>query len=221
MQDDNLPPLHGDGLRSVSGRVLPRVSPSAGPHRAFLPYGPKSRSVVVLLLVVGGLLGLITAGCSSTGGTAAGGDRLNPERVQAIAKLAAYAGTVAYLKQHPEQRPAVQSASAGLQSLVAQERWDTTAVATVLTEAGFTEMEGSEGALVLMGGLMLTDAIGLGEYDAGNSEHVRAAVTGIAEGVRLALVAPVRVRGQNVRLSMLEQLRAEAEATRTLPVTRR
>jgi hypothetical protein len=189
------------------------------------PAGPN-----IPLVILGGLMFLLLlAGCAGQS-TGSGGSTstLTPQRVQAIAKLAAYAGTRADLQSHPEHRPAFVAAQRQLQVLVDQERWDIAAMATALQGAPIEQLQSSEGTLYLTGGIMLLDAIGAGQWDARSNENVRAVILGTNEGIRLALGIEVtattaaagtreyRAAVDNAEQGILETLTSEAEATRPL-----
>lgn len=166
---------------------------------------------------------LAGAGCASspatpgTSGTSTASKWLSPPRVQAIARLAAYSGTLADLRSHPEHRAQYETAARQLQVFVDSGQWDATAAATALAGSGIQQLQGSEGALILQGGLLLTDAIGIGQYDARSQEHVRAAILGILDGLNMALWPGGELhRGIPANADEQEDaLRADAIASRT------
>ena len=167
----------------------------------------------LLLLIV---LALVFTACQSgTGGASA--PAMTPARVESISRLAAYAGTTADLRENPGHRQYYTAARDALDVLIREERWDLDAVMAALSTVPVDGMEGSEGALVLTGGMLLIDAIGGSEFDLRKVEYVRAAAVGIHGGLKLALASKGASKAAAID-TVLYRLEAEARSTRTQPV---
>lgn len=166
------------------------------------------------------IVALLLVGCAATnnqhGAGSSFGKILTPQRVQAIATLASFAGCRADLQSHPERRPAYVEAQKGLANLMGQSEWNPDAAAVVLSQSSIGGLHGSEGAIAIAGGLMLTDALGLGTFDARRSDHAVALITGLESGLRRALSIPNAARSFNGS-DDLAPVRSAAEATRDHP----
>ena len=178
----------------------PPAAPPAGPGAA-----------VAAGFIAATLLSLGSLGCA----TFKPGGLLSPMRVEAISRLAAYVGATADLRAHPEHRVPMEIAQDRLAALVASRRWDADAAARILSETAIPEFQGSEGAVRIVGGLTLIDALGLGKWDAREATHVAALITGVEGGLRLAL-APRGMAHRDVD-PMERHLISTAQITRGAP----
>lgn len=167
-------------------------------------------------MILAGAVGCATSNTGSGSGESAGSRILTPQRVQAIATLASFIGATADLQAHPERRVAYQTARDGLARLMEQEQWNPEAAAVVLAESGVGAFASDEGAIAITGTLMLTDALGLGDFDARRSDHAVALITGLESGLRRALAAPAGIRSAGP-VDDAAALRAAAVATRLHP----
>lgn len=170
----------------------------------------------VCSLLLFALFALIFSGCrSGTGGSET--PTMTPARVEAISRLAAYAGATADMRENPEHRRYYVAARDALDVLIQQQRWDLEAVMAALSTVPVDGLDGSEGALILTGGLLLVDAIGGEKVDLRQVEYVRAAAVGIHGGLKLALATKAVARAGPID-TVLIRLEAEARATRKPPV---
>jgi hypothetical protein len=160
---------------------------------------------------------LIAAGCATNQEPGASDDR-SVARVHSVSKLAAYSGTRLQLLRDPSSRPAMEKVRDGVNDLVAQEKWDTTAL--VLVAGGhFAELQSDEGTIALTAVPLFIDAFSGAQWDLRESRYAEAAITGIASGMTLALgpgssgtrSGPVATPPAH---GVIEQLQAEARSTR-------
>lgn len=139
-------------------------------------------------------------------------------RVHAISKLATYSGTRVELIRSPESRPALEQVRAGVNDLVAQEKWDTASL-VIIAGGRFPELQSDEGLLILTATPMLLDLFTGSSWDLRESRYAEATITGIAAGMNLALGPGAIVTRSGPRVippaqGVLEQLQAEARSTR-------
>lgn len=124
------------------------------------------------------------AGCTTTPQT----PEKRANRIETGVRLAVWLGATQDLKGNPQRRPAYEAASKGLSSLVAQERWDATALASAITETGAKEFADSDVQLLILAGAQLVDVIVDTErVDLGNQIYARAVIKGADAGLKLAL----------------------------------
>lgn len=127
----------------------------------------------------------LLAGCSTT-------TPQTPEkraaRVETGVRLAVWLGATQDLKSNPQRRPAYEAASKGLSSLVAQEKWDVTALATAITETGNDAFEDDDVQLLIIAGAQLVDVVVDSQrVDLGSQIYARAVIKGADAGLKLAL----------------------------------
>jgi hypothetical protein len=180
------------------------------------------RITLLLPILLGAGLLMLGSGCRTPGSGDSTTDTKPTARIHGIAKLAAYVGTRAQLLRDPSSRPALEQVRGGVNDLVAQSQWDTTAL--VLVAGGhFPEMQSDEGTLILTATPLLIDLLTGARWDLRDSEYAEATITGIAEGMNLALgPAVVVTRGGPPPLptplppahGVIEKLQADARATR-------
>lgn len=151
----------------------------------------------------------LLAGCSLFQGP---DGNVSPTRLAAISRLAAYSGTSVTLTLYPANRGDVQAAYDCLDEMVKQDTWDVCTAAWILTDHGFTNLVGEEGHLIITSGILLVDAVFGVNYDVKSNANVKAVVTGIRDGIGLALNAPKG--GPWEEDLILARLKAEAKATR-------
>lgn len=130
------------------------------------------------------VLAAFVSGCTSTK-TERG--PVTPERVQSVARLAAYGSATGFLIKHPEARPELVKARVILATLVAGEQWDVVQLAGAFQQAGFKELRSQEGVLAVTGAIMLIDVASGRTIDLKQNDYARAAILGALDGVNLAL----------------------------------
>jgi hypothetical protein len=169
--------------------------------------------------VAGLSLAVLNTGCKTTGW----GSAVTPERVQSVTKLAAYVSAYATIQKDADRREAFERANAGLEAMIAQERWDAEAFGIALKQAGVDELLGDDGGIVVTTTVLVVDLFGV-DFDLKETTPgpiVEAVIRGTQEGFELALAgtAPsgeiARTRASLTdHAAVLAKLRAEAKATR-------
>jgi len=126
----------------------------------------------------------LLVGCTTTPQTES--DRAR--RVESGVRLAVFLGASLDLQKSPERRPAYEAASKGLSALVAQEKWDVTALALALAETGNEKFKDDQTVILILAGAQLVDVVvGSDRVDLGNQAYARAVVVGANQGLKLAL----------------------------------
>lgn len=129
-------------------------------------------------------------GCATTGNqTPEEQQALTVRRINTGVRLAVQIGATIDLKSKPERRPAYQAASAGLNELVAQEKWDAQAFALALASTGNSAFTSGNATLVLTIVPQLIDALNGGAVSLDNVVYLKPAITGAADGLKAALEA--------------------------------
>lgn len=153
-----------------------------------------SAPLLFLLLALVALSPVAFVGCGTTGGSGgpvAGGDTnapvLTPQRVEKITRLAVWTTTTAWTAKKPESEAKFRNALRGVDSLVAEENWDVTALASALTSSGSDSFTGAEGRLIVSGTTLLIDTFAGDKVDVRKSEYAKAVVLGAQAGLRLGL----------------------------------
>jgi hypothetical protein len=144
---------------------------------------------------------------------------LTPERVEALAAVIAYVGATAFNLVDHDQRQKVCDLQVTLQKLVDAERWDIQTLAIALQRLPVGFFDTRWGMLSFQLGLpavvMLTDALGLGNFNAKDDRHVKALIVGITRGVTSALTWTEDVRALRGDDPILELLKRAEIATRS------
>jgi hypothetical protein len=146
---------------------------------------------------------------------------ISQQRVYAIAKLATFTSCVATAgepKSAAHERWV--AALTELEAMIAAKDWRTIRLGTALDKAGVAEMIGSEGKLVIAGGVALVDLFTAVIWQVDTAKYVESVATGSRDGINLALndalvadKAPATMRYDRAAL-IGAMLRMEAEATR-------
>ena len=110
-------------------------------------------------------------------------------RINTGVRLAVQIGATIDLKAKPERRPAYQAASAGLNELVAQEKWDAQAFALALVSTGNSAFTSGNATLVLTIVPQLIDALNGDRVNLDQVVYLKPAITGAADGLKAALEA--------------------------------
>lgn len=110
-------------------------------------------------------------------------------RINTGVRLAVQIGATIDLKGKPERRPAYESASAGLNELVAQEKWDAQAFALALASTGNSAFTSGNATLVLTIVPQLIDALNGDRVNLDQVVYLKPAITGAADGLKAALEA--------------------------------
>jgi hypothetical protein len=129
-------------------------------------------------------------GCATTSNqTPAEQQAATVRRVQTGVRLAVQIGATIDLKGKPERRPAYESASAGLNELVAQEKWDAQSFALALASSGNSAFTSGNATLVLTIVPQLIDALNGDRVNLDQVVYLKPAITGAADGLKAALAA--------------------------------
>lgn len=129
-------------------------------------------------------------GCATTGNqTPAEQQASTIRRINTGVRLAVQIGATIDLKSKPERRPAYQAASAGLNELVAQEKWDAQAFALALASTGNSAFTSGNATLVLTIVPQLIDALNGDRVNLDQVVYLKPAITGAAYGLKAALEA--------------------------------
>lgn len=124
-------------------------------------------------------------GCMTTGG----GQGLTPDRVQRITRTAVFGTATVWTIKKPESKPAFEAALRGIDALVAEERWDTVALASALTGTGVDTFTSDEARLIIAGTTLAMETLAGSEVDLANVQYARAVILGAQAGLRQALGA--------------------------------
>ncbi len=129
-------------------------------------------------------------GCATTSNqTPAEQQASTIRRINTGVRLAVQIGATIDLKGKPERRPAYQAASAGLNELVAQEKWDAQAFALALASTGNSAFTSGNATLVLTIVPQLIDALNGDRVNLDQVVYLKPAITGAADGLKAALEA--------------------------------
>lgn len=163
-----------------------------------------------------GILGMIWmfAGCATLN------NPVTTQRIVAISKLATYSSCVATAGEPGSvARTKWLSALGELNYMIEQRDWRPVLLGAALAKAGVPEMIGTEGKLVISGGVVLVDLFTSILWPVDTAKFVEAVATGARDGIDLALNDALSERNmagfRYERASLIQaQLRMEAEATR-------
>ncbi len=125
---------------------------------------------------------LLASGCATVDKPS-----VTPERVQSVARLAAYGSATGFLIRSPESRPELEKAKLVLATLVAGQQWDIAQLAGAFQQAGFKELRSQEGILAVTGAILLIDVTAGKTVDLKQNDYAKAAIIGALDGVNLAL----------------------------------
>jgi len=112
--------------------------------------------------------------------------RVTPDKVSGIAKFAAQAAALELLDRHPEARPDLVKAKLILATLAAGQQWDIAQLAAAFQNAGFKELRGARGVLIVQGAILAADLSGH-TVDLNSSDYAKAAILGALDGLNLVL----------------------------------
>lgn len=129
------------------------------------------------------LLTCILCGCSTTTG---GSKQITPKQVGQIANFAAKAAALELLDKKPEAKPDLLKAQVILATLAANENWDILALATAFQNAGFTQLNGARGVLIVEGAILAADLSGHA-VDLRQIDYAREAILGALAGLNAVL----------------------------------
>ena len=111
---------------------------------------------------------------------------LTPERVNSIARLAAYGAATGALVDNPKTRKELEQARVIIATLVAGKQWDIVQLAGAFQQAGFKELHGDKGVIIVTGAILAADLAG-NKADLRNSVYAEQAILGALDGLNLAL----------------------------------
>lgn len=111
---------------------------------------------------------------------------ITPDKVSGIAKFAAQAAALELLDRHPEARPDLVKAKLILATLAAGQQWDIAQLAAAFQNAGFKELHGARGVLIVQGAILAADLSGH-TVDLKSSDYAKAAILGALDGLNLVL----------------------------------
>lgn len=145
---------------------------------------------------------------------------IEPTRLYAISKLATYTSCVATAGD--PKSPARErwlSALGELNAMIDAKDWRTIRLGAALDKAGIAEMIGSEGKLVIAGGVALVDMFTAVIWQVDTAKYVESVATGSRDGINLALNDALSEKTlATLRYDRAEligaMLRMEAESTR-------
>lgn len=158
------------------------------------------KTIFTALLAAGLLFGCVTPTGSS----------VSPERVQAITALASYGSGVALIMARPESAPALAVARNVACTLRDEQNWNLTTLALALRAAGLTQLDSTEGTLIVGPVCFLVDSYLVRTNNLGENVYARAVITGACEGLSLLpQTAPVRAYGPSITAEAGLRLRAE------------
>ena len=144
----------------------------------------KGSGTAALFLV--GALGIsaMTVGCVGSG---TGAEGITPAQVQRITRTAVFGTATVWTIKKPDSKPAFEAALRGIDVLVAEERWDTAALAASLTSTGVHTFTGDEARLIIAGTTLAMETLGGSGVDLSKVEYARAVILGAQAGLRLTL----------------------------------
>ena len=111
---------------------------------------------------------------------------LTPERVNSIARLAAYGAATGALVDNPKTRKELEQARVIIATLVSGKQWDIVQLAGAFQQAGFKELHGDKGVIIVTGAILAADLAG-NKADLRNSVYAEQAILGALDGLNLAL----------------------------------
>lgn len=130
------------------------------------------------------ILLMLLCGCASVNQPTA----LTPERVNSIARLAAYGAATGALVDNPKTRKELEQARVIIATLVSAKQWDIVQLAGAFQQAGFKELHGDKGVIIVTGVILAADLAG-NKADLRNSVYAEQAILGALDGLNLALGA--------------------------------
>ncbi len=111
---------------------------------------------------------------------------LTPAKVGRIAKFAAQAAAAEVLDHNPRALADLRKAKLILATLAAGEQWDIAQLALAFQGAGFKELHGSQGVLIVEGAILAADLTGH-SVDLKANDFAKAAILGALDGLNLVL----------------------------------
>lgn len=114
------------------------------------------------------------------------GEGITPERVNSIARLAAYGAATGALVDNPKTRKELEQARVIIATLVSARQWDIVQLAGAFQQAGFKELHGDKGVIIVTGAILAADLAG-NKVDLRNSVYAEQAILGALDGLNLAL----------------------------------
>jgi len=122
----------------------------------------------------------LLAGCTTTP------KQITPAQVHSIAQFAAQAAVLEVLDQNPKARPELLKAKLILATLAAGQQWDIAQLASAFQAAGFKELHGAKGVLIVQGAILAADLTGR-TVDLKAQDFAREAILGALDGMNLVL----------------------------------
>lgn len=91
------------------------------------------------------------------------------------------------MQQHPDHRAAYEVAALALTRLVDASNWDAKEFAAVLAKLPVKQLQGSQGALLVQGTVLLWDLMGQTLFDPTSPNALKAMITAVRDGLNQAL----------------------------------
>ena len=126
------------------------------------------------------LAGLV--GCTTT----PNGSSITPDTVNKIARLAAFGSAAGVLESNPASRADLERARVIIATLVSAKQWDIAQLAGAFQQAGFKELHGDKGVLIVTGAILAADLSGH-SVDLRSSAYAEQAILGALDGLNMAL----------------------------------
>ncbi len=133
-------------------------------------------SILSLILAVG------LVGCTTT----PNGSSITPDTVNKIARLAAFGSAAGVLESNPASRADLERARVIIATLVSAKQWDIAQLAGAFQQAGFKELHGDKGVLIVTGAILAADLSGH-SVDLRSSAYAEQAILGALDGLNMAL----------------------------------
>jgi hypothetical protein len=135
-----------------------------------------------LTMILAVCLGLVLCGQ----GCATFGDPGTSQRLASAAKVAAYVGTVEYLRAHPETRPAFELARDTLKTIEASEHVDLATLLAVVNQLPIKELKSERATLIVTSAtILITDFAGTLPVD--RLDELKPVASAIRQGIDLGL----------------------------------
>ena len=132
---------------------------------------------LVCTLILAGLVG-----CTTT----PNGQSITPDTVNKIARLAAFGSAAGVLESNPASRADLERARVIIATLVSAKQWDIAQLAGAFQQAGFKELHGDKGVLIVTGAILAADLSGH-SVDLRSSAYAEQAILGALDGLNMAL----------------------------------
>ena len=129
-------------------------------------------------------LSVLVSGCSTTSGL---GSNVTPERVQGVARVAAYVTAKVLVSNDARNIETLKKIQTGFNELIASESWDLATAVAVANANGLNELTSDDGQILLTVAPLFIDLATGQSLSLEGVDYAKAVITGTSQGLNMAL----------------------------------